>query len=93
MSNNFLKNFDKNFHNRTTLDKAILNEPYVIVACSLPKPLQTRFAELGFVSGTKVTVIKKAPLGDPLEITLLGYSVCVRANEAKQITVARIADE
>lgn len=93
MSNNYSKKFNKNFRNYTTLDKASLNRPYVIVRCDLPKPLQTRFAELGFVAGTIVTVTKKAPLGDPMELTLLGYSLCARANELKHITVARDEDE
>lgn len=93
MSNNFSKKSDIFFCDCTTLDKAELNCPYVIISCALPRPLQTRFAELGFVKGVKVTVTKKAPLGDPLEITLMGYSLCARANEAKYIKVTRVKDE
>lgn len=73
----------------TTLDKAELNVDYVIIACKLPIRLQTRFEELGFVAGIKVVVTKKAPFGDPLELDIMGYSLCVRASEAKHITIAR----
>lgn len=66
---------------------------YVVVKCDLPRPLDVRFAELGFVAGAKVTVNKKAPLRDPLEVTVMGYSLCVRANEAKRIVVERAGDE
>lgn len=89
MSNKFSTNFNKNSAFITTLDKAELNVNYVVVSCKLPIRLQTRFEELGFVAGTKVTVTKKAPLGDPLEITVMGYSLCVRASEAKHVTVER----
>ena len=89
MSNNFLQYFHKNFDERTTLDKAKLNAHYIIISCNLPQKLQKRFEELGFVEGTEVTVVKVAPLGDPLEVRVLGYSLCARANELKHITVAR----
>ena len=73
-----------------TLDKANVGTDYIVVSCALPRPLDVRFAELGFVAGTKVAVNKKAPMGDPLEVTLLGYSLCIRASEAKHIAVERV---
>lgn len=93
MSNNFSKNLDKNFNGCTTLDKAELNASYIIVDCDLPKKLQRRFAELGFIVGAKVTVIKPAPLGDPVEVNVLGYSLCARAKELKHFKVKRAYDE
>lgn len=93
MSNNFKKNFDKNFGDFETLDKAELNVPYIITSCDLPSKLQNRFAELGFVEGAKVTVIKAAPLKDPLEIMVMGYSLCARAKELKHFKVKRAEDE
>ncbi len=86
MSNTFSKKSDKKFCCALTLDKAKLNVPYTITSCSLPDKLKTRFAELGFVAGATVTVIKRAPLSDPLEINIKGYSLCVRANELKYFT-------
>lgn len=44
-----------------------------------------RITEMGFVSGTKVTVIKKAPLQDPVEYELMGYRVSLRLSEAQMI--------
>lgn len=89
MSNTFIKKIDKNLYDCITLDKAALSKQYVIVSVALPPNLQTRFAELGFVRGAVVAVTKKAPLGDPMEINIMGYSLCARANELKCITVAR----
>lgn len=93
MSNNFSKEINNIVSDVTTLNKAEMGADYVVVSCNLPRPLDLRFAELGFVAGAKVTVNKKAPLRDPLEVTVMGYSLCVRANEAKHIAVARLNDE
>ncbi len=46
-----------------------------------------RIAEMGFVRGKKVTVIKNAPLKDPIEYNLLGYNVSLRRTEASMIEV------
>jgi ferrous iron transport protein B len=46
-----------------------------------------RIMEMGFVKGKKVTVIKNAPLKDPIEFDLLGYHVSLRRREASMIEV------
>lgn len=93
MSNNLQKKSNKNSGEYITLDKAELNVPYVIISCDLDKRLQERFAELGFVEDAEIRVIKSAPLHDPLEIKVMGYSLCARAKELKHFTVARLNDD
>lgn len=51
-----------------------------------------RLAEMGFVKGKEVTVIKAAPLQDPIEYKILGYNVSLRRSEARQIEVWAEAD-
>ncbi len=46
-----------------------------------------RINEMGFVAGTTVKVIKKAPLQDPIEYELMGYRVSLRESEAELIEV------
>lgn len=46
-----------------------------------------RITEMGFITGTKVTAIKKAPLQDPVEYELLGYRVTLRLSEAQNIEI------
>ncbi|HLN22054.1 MAG TPA: ferrous iron transport protein B [Bacteroidales bacterium] len=48
-----------------------------------------RLSEMGFVIGKKVTVIKKAPLKDPVEYRIMDYHVSLRNSEAMLIEVAR----
>ena len=46
-----------------------------------------RIMEMGFVVGKKVTVIRKAPLRDPIEYNIMGYNVSLRRHEAQLIEV------
>jgi ferrous iron transport protein B len=46
-----------------------------------------RITEMGFVVGKEVTVIKKAPLQDPIEYSILGYNVSLRSSEAQLIEI------
>ena len=46
-----------------------------------------RINEMGFVPGVTVKVIKKAPLGDPMELELMGYRISLRKNEANLIDI------
>ncbi len=46
-----------------------------------------RMAELGFTEGTSITLVRRAPFGDPLVVRILGYELCIRASEAACIQV------
>jgi Fe2+ transport system protein FeoA len=48
-------------------------------------PIPERFEDLGLVPGTPVRVIRRAPLGDPLEVELRGYRLCLRRSEADDL--------
>jgi ferrous iron transport protein B len=48
-----------------------------------------RLSEMGFVVGKKVEVIKKAPLRDPIEYSIMGYHISLRNSEAQLIEVDR----
>lgn len=50
----------------------------------------TRLRELGLVPGTKVRVVRRAPLGEPIEIVLRGSHVAMRNHEAAEIRVVEV---
>jgi ferrous iron transport protein A len=52
-------------------------------------PTSQRLMEMGLVHGTEVEVVKVAPLGDPMQITLLGYQLSIRKSEAGRVGVVR----
>lgn len=46
-----------------------------------------RLMDLGLIRGTSVSVIRSAPLGDPIEVKLRGFMLTLRRAEAEHITV------
>lgn len=51
---------------------------------------ETRLMELGLTPGTEFTVVKVAPLGDPIEIDLRGFKLCLRRREARGFELERL---
>ena len=49
--------------------------------------LKRRIMDMGVTKGVKIFVKKFAPFGDPLEITVRGYDLSLRKNEAKNIII------
>ncbi len=47
-----------------------------------------RLRELGFVAGTPVRLVRKAPLGDPLELDVAGYRLSLRSEHAACVDVS-----
>ena len=54
------------------------------------KNLRKRIADMGIVKGTRIKVVRKAPLGDPVEFELKGYSLSLRKNEAENVYVEEV---
>jgi ferrous iron transport protein A len=50
-------------------------------------PVRRRLLELGLTPGTSVTLVRLAPLRDPMEIRVRGYQLCVRRSEADAVWV------
>ena len=46
-----------------------------------------RLREMGLLAGTRLTLIRTAPLGDPIEIKLRGYHLTLRKTEADHVIV------
>lgn len=49
--------------------------------------LRLRFLDMGLIPGTKVTLQKVAPMGDPIQIHLRGYELTIRLEDAGKITL------
>ncbi len=49
--------------------------------------LRLRFLDMGLIPRTKVKVQKIAPLGDPIQISIRGYELTIRREDAKKITI------
>ena len=58
-----------------------------VVSIGEKGPLKRRIMDMGITPGTAVKVIKTAPLGDPVEISVRGYELRLRKEEAARIEV------
>ena len=68
-------------------------EECVIVKVHGHGSFRNRIVEMGFVKGEKVTVIKNAPLRDPIEYKLMDSHISLRRSEARLIEVVNISSE
>lgn len=72
-----------------TLDTLAVGEEAEVAEVAGPDVMALRLLEMGFVEGTRVRVVKVAPLGDPLELRLRGYHLSLRRAEAAHVRVRR----
>ena len=70
-----------------TLDQLKIGERGIIQGYQGEEDLHYRLKELGLVNGTEILVKRFAPLGDPMEIVLRGYSLSIRKQDAAKILV------
>ena len=71
-----------------TLQEAKIGRRMRIVRLNGDGPVRRRIMDMGLTKGAEVTVRKVAPLGDPLELTVRGYELSIRKDEAAKIEVA-----
>lgn len=77
-------------HAARTLDQLAAGERGVIASVDCPPTIARRLMELGVLPGTEVEVIRRAPLGDPMEIALRGVHLSLRKSEARHIDVTPV---
>lgn len=54
--------------------------------------LRCHLLDMGLIPHTEVTIRKTAPLGDPIELSLRGYTMTIRKDDASQIEVRPIEE-
>ena len=52
--------------------------------------LRQHFLDMGVIPGTDVTVMKLAPMGDPMELRIRGYELTLRLDDARQIEITPV---
>ena len=72
-----------------TLDQLKIGASGTITSVGGDGPLRCRLLDMGLIPKTKVTVTKVAPMGDPIEIRLRGYTLTLRVEDAKNIEITQ----
>ena len=73
-----------------TLKELEIGKSAVIRTVGGKGALRQHFLDMGMIPGAEVTVVKLAPMGDPMELQVHGYELTVRLAEADQIEIAPI---
>ena len=73
-----------------TLDQLMVGKYGVIQMVGGEGELRHRLLDMGLTPKTKVKVNKIAPMGDPIELHLRGYSLSIRLEDAAKIVVEKI---
>ena len=71
-----------------TLNRLGIGQCGTVTAVRGEPELRRRLMEMGFCSGTKVEVVRRSPFGDPIECRLRGYSLSLRDEQAKCVSVS-----
>jgi len=70
-----------------TLNDLPVGQKAKIIAVGGEGALRDRLLDMGLTPHTEVTVRKIAPMGDPIALTLRGYELTLRIDDAKKIAV------
>lgn len=70
-----------------TLGDAAVGSTVVVTKIEGDSAYKRRIMDMGITKGSEIFIRKVAPLGDPVEITVRGYELSVRKNDAQCVQV------
>ena len=70
------------------LNKLGIGETATILSVGGSGALRQHFLDMGLIQGTEVTVVKYAPMGDPIELRIHGYELTIRLEDAENIRIS-----
>ena len=73
-----------------TLRDAAVGETVKVAKLHGAGGIKRRIMDMGITKGIEIYVRKVAPLGDPVEVTLRGYELSIRKDEAEMIEVTKV---
>lgn len=76
-----------------TLDELRIGGSAVIKTVNGEGALRLRLLDMGLIPRTRVSMIKIAPMGDPMEILVRGYELTLRREDAAKIEVEEVVDK
>lgn len=74
----------------TTLDALAPGRSGLVIDVVGDDRLSRRLSDLGFWTGTRIDVVRRAPFGDPTQYRLQGYRIALRRSEAQRVVVEEL---
>ena len=75
-----------------TLRELAIGKTAIVTSVGGEGALRQHFLDMGVIPGAEITVIKYAPMGDPIELLVHGYELTLRLDDASNIEVVEIPD-
>ena len=73
---------------RVALSNLKVGQKGIVISLNIEKKeIRRHMLDMGITKGTEIVVKKVAPMGDPVDIELRGYELCIRKEETKNIYV------
>lgn len=77
----------------STLKDVRVGDSAIVTKINGEGPLRRRIMDMGVTKGTTIRVRKVAPLGDPIEVSVRGYELSLRKQDADMIDVDYICNK
>ncbi len=74
------------------LNELMPGEEAVIIKIEEKSTFRKRLTEMGLRKGGKVLMRRDAPMGDPMEINVMGYNISLRKSEARFIIIDNVSN-
>ena len=74
----------------TTLRELEIGKTATVVSVGGEGALRQHFLDMGLIPETDVTMVKYAPMGDPVEVRLHGYALTLRLADAEKIVIENV---
>ena len=71
-----------------TLDQLPLGQSAKVVKLTGPAATRRRLMEMGITPATTIEAVRRAPLGDPLDVKVRGYHLSLRREEAAAVEIS-----
>lgn len=71
------------------LSECQVGDKGIIVKIKAEKRFKDKLLAMGVLKGTPFEVIRKAPMGDPIELNLRGFNLSLRKDEIESVTVKK----
>jgi len=91
--NRFQLRYEMSIRLPMTLGDVSVGSSVMVIAVSGEAAFRRRLMELGVLPGTRIELVRVAPLGDPMELRVRGCALSIRRDEARSIAVDLLAAE